>query len=173
MFELRIHGRGGQGAVTAAEVLAIAAFREGRFSQAFPKFGPERSGAPVEAFCRIDNKFISLRSFVYEPDYVIVLDESLLASIDIEAGLKKEGVIILNTKKKTNLNHKTFCINASKIALETVGKPFANIAILGAFAKITKLISLKSLEEAIQERFSKELAEKNILAARRVYDETQ
>lgn len=159
--------------MTAAEVLAIAAFREGKFSQAFPKFGPERSGAPVEAFCRIADRFISLRSFVYEPDYVIVLDESLLASTDIGTGLKKEGIIILNTKKKINFGHKTFCINASKIALETTGKPFTNIAILGAFAKITKLISLKSLEEAIRERFSKELAEKNILAARKVYNEAQ
>lgn len=159
--------------MTAAEMLAIAAFKEGKFSQAFPKFGPERSGAPVEAFCRIDSKFISLRSFIYEPDFVMILDTSLLASIDVEAGLKKEGIVILNTKKKTNLNRKTFCIDASKIALETTGKPFANIAILGAFARITKLISMKSLEEAIQERFPKELAEKNILAARRVYDETQ
>lgn len=173
MIEIRIHGRGGQGAVTASEALAVAAFKDGKFSQAFPSFGPERTGAPVEAYCRIDDRFISIRTHVYEPDYIIVLDESLLSVIDITKGLKKGGVIVINSEKKPKVNFRTYSIDATRIALDFLGKPIVNTAMLGAFAKATKLISMKSIEEAIKERFSGEIAAKNIEAIRRAYKETK
>lgn len=173
MIEIRIHGRGGQGAVTASELLAVSAFKDGKFSQAFPSFGPERTGAPVEAYCRIDNQFISIRTHVYDPDYLLVLDESLLSVVDITKGLKKSGVIIINSEKKSSLKFKTYTINATKIALDVLGKPIVNTAMLGAFAKASRLVSLKSIEEAIKERFPAELAKKNIEAIKQAYDETK
>ena len=171
MIEIRIHGRGGQGAVTASELLAVSAFKDGKFSQAFPSFGPERTGAPVEAYCRIDDRFINIRTHVYEPDYLLVLDESLLSVVDITKGLKKNGIIIINSEKKPDLKFKTYTINATKIALDVLGRPIVNTAMLGAFAKASKLISLKSIEEAIKERFSPDLAKKNIEAIKQAYDE--
>jgi pyruvate ferredoxin oxidoreductase gamma subunit len=173
MIEIRIHGRGGQGAVTASELLAVSAFKDGKFSQAFPSFGPERTGAPVEAYCRIDDRFISIRTHVYEPDYLLVLDESLLSVVDITNGLKKNGIIIINSEKKPDLKFKTYTINATKIALDLLGRPIVNTAMLGSFAKASKLISLKSIEEAIKERFSPDLAKKNIEAIKRAYNETK
>jgi pyruvate ferredoxin oxidoreductase gamma subunit len=171
MIEIRIHGKGGQGAVTAAEVLAIAAFHEGKFSQAFPSFGPERSGAPVEAYCRIDEKFINLRTHIYEPDYLIILDSSLLSSVDVTKGLKKNSVIVINSAEKTKSKFSHFNVDATKIALEILGKPIVNTAMLGAFAKTTKLITMKSLEKALKEKFSGDILEKNIQAVRKAYDE--
>lgn len=172
MIEIRIHGRGGQGAVTASEVLAIAVFKDGKYSQAFPSFGPERSGAPVESYCRIDKKFINIRTHVYEPDYLVILDPSLLNAIDVTKGLKKNGVIVINSESKMKIKgYKVFNVNASKIALDILGKAIVNTAMLGAFAKATKLVSLKNLEEAIKERFPKELAEKNIMAIIRAFNE--
>ena len=182
MIEIRIHGRGGQGAVTASEVLAIAAFKDGKYSQAFPSFGPERSGAPVESYCRIDEKFINLRTHAYDPNYLVVLDPSLMNAIDVTKGLRDDGVLIINSDKKIKVkNYKVFNVNASKIALDILGKPIVNTAMLGAFAKVTKKLkddkkssfctSLKSLEEAIKERFPKELAEKNVLIIRKAYEE--
>ncbi|MFH0832937.1 MAG: pyruvate ferredoxin oxidoreductase subunit gamma [Candidatus Aenigmatarchaeota archaeon] len=172
MIEIRIHGRGGQGAVTASEVLAIAVFKAGKYSQAFPSFGPERSGAPVEAYCRIDNKFINIRTHIYEPDYLLVLDSSLLYSIDITKGLKKNGMIVINSENKIKIkDFKVFNVNATKIAIDVLGKAIVNTAMLGAFAKATNLVSMKNLEEAIKERFPKDLAEKNILAIRKAYEE--
>jgi len=168
MIEIRIHGRGGQGAVTASEILAIAAFRDGKFSQAFPKFGPERTGAPVEAYCRIDSKFINLRTEVYNPNYLIVLDDSLA---DVTKGLDKKGIIIMNSEKSRKIgSYKTFSIDATKIAIETFGRNIMNTAMLGAFVKATKLLSLKSIEEAIKEKFPSALAEKNITAIRKAYE---
>jgi pyruvate ferredoxin oxidoreductase gamma subunit len=171
MIEIRIHGKGGQGAVTAAEVLAIAAFHDGKFSQAFPSFGPERSGAPVEAYCRIYDKFINLRTHIYEPDYLLVLDSSLIKAIDVTKGLKKNGVIVINSAEKIKSKFSSFNINATKIALEVLGKPIVNTAMLGAFAKATKLITMKSLKKALKEKFSGDLLEKNIHAVRKAYDE--
>ena len=168
MIEIRIHGRGGQGAVTASEILAIAAFKDGKYSQAFPKFGPERTGAPVEAYCRIDEKFINLRTEVYNPNYLIVLDDSLA---DVTNGLGKNGVIIINSASSRKINnYKTYSIDATKIAIETFGRNIVNTAMLGAFVKATKLLSLKSIEEAIKEKFPSALAEKNITAIRKAYE---
>ena len=168
MIEIRIHGRGGQGAVTASELIAIAAYKDGKFSQAFPKFGPERTGAPVEAYCRIDDEFINLRAEVYNPNYLIILDDSLP---DVTKGLEKNGTIIINSDKTKKIGiYKTITIDATKIAIETFGRNIVNTAVLGAFAKATKLLSLRSIEEAIKEKFPSSLAEKNILAVKKAYE---
>ena len=180
MKEIRWHGRGGQGAVTAAEVLAVAAFEDGKYSQAFPHFGVERRGAPVQAFTRIDDKFIRLREHVYTPDYVIVLEPTLLDAVNVAEGLKKGGIIIINTemspkevKEKLGVDNEVRCVDATKIALEEIGKPFVNMPMLGAFVKATGLVSLDSVKKAITERFKhkKGLVEKNIKAVERSYEE--
>ena len=157
--EIRLHGRGGQGAVTSTQVLAIAAFHDGNYSQAFPNFGVERTGAPVESYVRIDKKPINLRQHVYDPDYVIVLDSSLLDTVDVTKGLQKNGLVIVNSDKSTeelkkkldNVNVRA--INITKIALDVIGKPFVNIASLGAFCTLSKEVSLEALNKAIDELF--------------------
>ncbi|MFH1420965.1 MAG: pyruvate ferredoxin oxidoreductase subunit gamma [Candidatus Aenigmatarchaeota archaeon] len=171
MIEIRIHGRGGQGAVTASELLAIAAFKDGKFTQAFPKFGPERGGAPVEAYCRVDDKFILLRTDVYDPNYLIVLDKTLLKAVDVTKGFQKDGVVVVNTDECTKINgFETHCIDATKIALETLGRPIVNTTALGAFVAFTNVVSLKSLEAALAERFSGDILVKNIDAVRKAHD---
>jgi pyruvate ferredoxin oxidoreductase gamma subunit len=172
MIEIRIHGRGGQGAVTAAEVLAVAAFKDGKFSQAFPFFGTERTGAPVASFCRIDDKFIRVREHVYNPDYVLVLDPTLLANSDALKGLKGSGMLIVNTQDAIRLKTEARVkkIDLTAIALEIIGRPFVNIPMLGAFAAATNLISLKSLMEAVNEKFSKDIADANVKCLKKAYD---
>lgn len=170
MIEIRIHGMGGQGAVTAAEVIAVAAFHDGRYSQAFPFFGVERRGAPVTAFARIDDKFIRLRAQVTEPDVIVVLEPSMSESL-VFSGLKENGTAIINNTKKPSAKQKTFTVDATKIALETIGKPIVNTAILGAFAAATGLVTLESLKKALSERFSGKLLEANISAVERTYQE--
>lgn len=157
--EVRIHGRGGQGAVTCSQVLAIAAFHDGKHCQAFPSFGVERRGAPVEAFSRISEEKIHLREHVYCPDFVIVLDPTLLQSVNVAGGVKEKGIIIINSNKKpgdfnidTKARVETIDMNA--IAMEIIGKPFVNIASLGAFAAITGEVSLESVFKAIDQEFS-------------------
>lgn len=169
MIEIRIHGRGGQGAVSAAELLAIAAFRCGKYSQAFPSFGPERSGAPVESYCRISDMPIKLRAHIYNPNYIIVLDESLLGLS--EKGLQKDSVIVINSKDKRKTGFRSYNIDATSIALKFFTRPIVNTVMLGAFAKATKLVTLESLEDAIKEKFSGSLAEKNIKAIKAAYNE--
>ncbi|MFH0836635.1 MAG: pyruvate ferredoxin oxidoreductase subunit gamma [Candidatus Aenigmatarchaeota archaeon] len=173
MIEIRAHGRGGMGTVTAAELLAVAAFKDGKYAQAFPKFTPERSGAPVESYCRIDDKFITLRTQVYNPTHLLVLDPSLTKVIDVTQGLAKNSIIVINSEQDIEIpGFDVYTIDATKIAVETLGKPIVNTAILGAFARATKLVSLESIIEAIKERFDEKLAEKNIKAIKRAYDET-
>lgn len=171
MFEIRVHGRGGQGAVTAAQLLAIAAFYDGKYAQAFPIFGVERRGAPSTSFVRIDDKPINLRSQIYEPDYVIVLDPTLVEIIDVKQGLKKDLIVNCSEHKIKD----AYCINASEIALEIFGKPILNTVILGAFAKISKIISLESIEKAIEQKFEgkKGLIELNKIAVRRAYEQAK
>jgi len=173
MKEIRFHGRGGQGTVTAAEVLAIAAFFDGKYSQAFPAFGVERRGAPVMAFARIDDKPIRRRSQVYAPDYVIVQDATLISSNNVSQGLKKSGVLITNSSKKpeelfSNIEAKVYTVDATKIAIEFLGKPIVNMPMLGAFAGITEEVSIESLKKAVSERFSGAVCEKNIAAVEAV-----
>jgi len=175
--EIRIHGRGGQGGVTAAEMLARAAFKEGKWVQAFPFFGAERRGAPVKAFARISEKPILVRSQVYNPDYVIVLDATLLQVIDVTEGLKKDGIIIVNaTKKPEELNLKGYrvaTVDATGIALElkllVAGLPVLNTPMLGAFAGATREIKLETVLETIREEWPGAIGEKNAEGAALAY----
>lgn len=178
MLEVRWHGRGGQGAVTAAEILAHAAIKEGKYAQAFPAFGAERRGAPVVAFNRFDECEIRIRSEVYEPDVVAVLDSTLLHSVNVTEGLKPRGILIVNIAKhpvEVKRNHqfkvKTFTVNASKIALEVLGVPIVNTAMIGAFIKATNLLKLDSVNDTVKERFGR-VGGKNIDAIIRAYNET-
>jgi pyruvate ferredoxin oxidoreductase gamma subunit len=182
MVDIRIHGRGGQGAVTTGQIMAIAAFDDGKQSQTFPMFGVERAGAPVQAFARISNEKINIRSQIYNPDIVLVLDYSLLESVDVTSGLKNKGVIIVNTNKspedlKIKGKFDVHTVDATAIAMEIFGKPIVNTPMLGAFSKITKDISLKSLVKAIDEVFlktkGKKIAELNKKAITAVYNQTK
>jgi 2-oxoacid:acceptor oxidoreductase gamma subunit (pyruvate/2-ketoisovalerate family) len=179
MIEVRWHGRGGQGAVTAAEILAHAAINEGKYAQAFPSFGPERRGAPVVAFNRFDEKPIWTRSDVYEPDVVVVLDPTLLKNVNVVEGLKSNGSVILNTSKKPGevkekygFKFRTATVNATRIALDVIGIPVVNTAMLGAFLKATNILKLDSVLEAVKERFTGKIGEKNVEAVIRAYKET-
>lgn len=177
MIQIRIHGRGGQGVVTAAELIAIAAFKDGREAQAFPSFGVERTGAPVEAYARLDNQPIILREQIYKPNVLIIQDASLLDNVDMAKGADKKTIAIINTAKakqtlKINLPQANIhTIDATKIALEIIGKNIVNTVILGAFAKTTGLVSLDSLRQAIAEKFAghDELIAKNIKAIEQAY----
>jgi pyruvate ferredoxin oxidoreductase gamma subunit len=175
MIEVRFHGRGGQGVVTSAYLLALAAFKDGKFCQAFPFFGTERRGAPVTSFARIDRKFIRTREYVYNPDYVVVLDSTLLDVINVCEGLKDNGMIIINTNKDINLdtNARIKTIDATKIALKIIGKPFVNTPMIGALIGATEIAKLESTIEVIRERFPKEIAEKNVEAVKEAYDEVR
>lgn len=182
MIEIRIHGRGGQGAVTTGQIMAIAAFYDNKQSQTFPMFGVERTGAPVQAFARISDEKINIRSQIYNPDIVIVLDASLLETVDVTSGLKKNGKIIINSNKKPdelkiNGNFNVYTVDATSIALKIFGKPIVNTPMLGAFSKITKTISLNSLTKAIDETFletkGKKIAELNKEAITAVYNQTK
>ena len=173
MIEIRFHGRGGQGAVTAAEILAKAAFEDGKYCQAFPFFGAERKGAPVMAFSRINNKPIRRRYQVYNPDYVIVLDETLLEAVDVLSGLKTDGKIILNTKGNLELgeNIDSYNIDATGIALDILRVPIVNTVMLGAFAGVTGEVSLDSIIKITKETFPGKIGEKNAEAAKIAYEQ--
>lgn len=176
MFEVRIHGRGGQGVVTAAEMLAVAAFLEGRHAQAFPSFGSERMGAPVVAYCRIADREIRLREPVLEPEALIVQDPTLLHQVDVFSGLVADGYILINTTRTfdalglgefvAGFRPERLCtVPATDLALEHVGRPVPNAALLGGFAAVTGKVSIDSVCAAIRERFSGRVAEGNVAAA--------
>ena len=178
MLEIRFHGRGGQGAVTSAELIAIAAIGKGKFAQAFPSFGPERRGAPVVAFCRVDDKKILNRAKVYEPDVVVILDPGLLTLINPVEGLKDDGIIIINTKKSYEeiMNSCSFScrvgiVNADQIAKEELGRVIVNTTMLGAVMKATGLLEVDDIREAMLNRFGPKLGEKNMKALERAYNE--
>ncbi len=181
MFQIRIHGRGGQGVVSGAEMLSVAAFLEGRHAQAFPSFGSERLGAPVMAFCRIDDKAIRLREPVLEPDALIVQDTTLLHQVDLFSGLPRQGFILLNSTRnfeelglgsfaRGENQYRLFTLPASEIALKFVGRDVPNAALLGGFAAITGVIKIESVIAAIRDKFPKAIAEKNVAAANRAYE---
>ena len=175
MKEIRIHGRGGQGSVTAAEMLSVAAFEDGKFSQAFPAFGVERRGAPVQAFTRISDVPIRLRSQIYAPDYVIVQDATLLETVDVASGIKDDGTIIINTKEtpeelKLETKARVMTVDATKVAMEIIGRPIVNTVLLGAFAGATGEVNVDSIRKAIKERFSGKVGEKNAEAIQKAYD---
>ncbi len=181
MFQIRIHGRGGQGVVTATEMLSVAAFEEGRHAQAFPSFGSERTGAPVVAFCRIDDKEIRLREPIMEPDALIIQDPTLLHQIDVFAGLKPDGYVLLNSHHSfeelglgdflKERKAERFCtLPATELGLKHVGRPIPNVPLLAGFAALSGLIRLESVVKAINERFSGKVAEGNIAAATEAYN---
>lgn len=176
MFQVRIHGRGGQGVVTAAELLSVAAYREGKHAQAFPSFGSERMGAPVVSFCRIDDKEIRLREPILEPDALIVQDPTLFKAIDVCQGLKPAGYLLVNSNRSLDDLHldaiadmlppgHALTVPASELALKHIGRPLPNAALLGAFARLTGIVHLKSIVAAIREKFPEKIAAANIAAA--------
>jgi pyruvate ferredoxin oxidoreductase gamma subunit len=179
LLEIRWHGRGGQGAVTSAELLAQAAISEGKYAQAFPSFGPERRGAPVLAFDRVDSeKPVRIRADIAEPDVVVVLDPGLLPIANVTAGLKENGMVIINTKKTAaqinsefGIKGKIAVVNATKIARELLGVPIVNTTMLGALVKATGIVSVESLQQPIEKRFGR-LGERNINAMKRAHEET-
>ncbi|MBW2192635.1 MAG: pyruvate ferredoxin oxidoreductase subunit gamma [Deltaproteobacteria bacterium] len=175
MIEIRIHGRGGQGNVAAAELLSIAAFQDGKFAQAFPSFGAERIGAPVQAFVRIDDKKIRTREDVRTPDYLIVQDEFLIDTVPVLDGLKPDGLIVINSDRKPeDLNIKTTAsietIAATDIALEIVGRPIPNAVMIGAFCSVTGLVSLDAVQAAIMGKFPGRVGENNVAALERAVE---
>ncbi|NPA16015.1 MAG: pyruvate ferredoxin oxidoreductase subunit gamma [Deferribacteres bacterium] len=180
MVEIRFHGRGGQGAVTSAEILALAVIEEGRYAQAFPAFGAERRGAPVLAFTRISDEPIKIRIGIYEPDIVIVLDPTLLRSVPVFSGLKENGIAVINSKKspeelKAELNYdgNLVTVDATSIAMEELGVPITNVVMLGALLKAKpELAKMEYVEKFIAERFPK-IAEKEVRAFRRAYEEAR
>ncbi len=179
MIEVRFHGRGGQGAVTSAELVALTAIEEGKYAQAFPSFGPERRGAPVTAFLRVDKEPIRLREKVYEPDVVVVLDPTVMNITKVDAGLKPGGVIVVNSgrpvadlRKEYGFTHKMAAVDALKIALETLGVPITNTVMLGALVKATGIIEAGSMAGPLARRFGP-IAAKNQKAFDRAFSETQ
>jgi pyruvate ferredoxin oxidoreductase gamma subunit len=178
MIEVRFHGRGGQGAVTSAELIALAAIDEGQFAQAFPSFGPERRGAPVVAFLRVSPTQIRIRSKVYHPDIVVVLDPTLLDIVDVSAGLKPSGILVINTAKSLDQVRRDYgfkgqvaVVDASKIAMEEMKVPITNTTMLGALIRSGKLVRMESMEKPLTTRFGK-IAERNKKAMQRAFDET-
>ena len=181
MFQVRIHGRGGQGVVTAAEMLSIAAFEEGRHAQAFPSFGSERTGAPVVAFCRIADKEIRLREPIMAPDAIIIQDPTLLHQVDVFAGLKKDGYILINTTKTfeqlglgdfvRDWHPERLCtVAATDLSIKHVGRPVPNVPLLGGFVAVSGIIKLESVAMAIRDKFSGKVADGNIAAATEAYN---
>jgi pyruvate ferredoxin oxidoreductase gamma subunit len=181
MFSVRIHGRGGQGVVTAAELLSVAAFAEGLEAQAFPSFGSERMGAPVVAFCRVDSKPIRLREPIAEPDAVVVQDATLLHHVDVFGGLVEDGYVLINSGRtvedlglselrERHHGERVVTVDASALARTRLGRPIPNAALLGALAAMTGLVSLSALERAIRGRFSGAAADGNAAAARDAFE---
>ena len=181
MFQVRIHGRGGQGVVSAAEMLSVAAFRRGKHAQAFPSCGTERTGAPVVAYCRIDERPIRVREPILEPDALIIQDPTLLHQVDVFAGLKPGGYILINTArsfeelglKELEGRFKTRTVPATELALKFVGRPLPNAALLGGFAAVSGEVSLDAVSAAIREKFPAKVAEGNVAAASAAFDHAQ
>jgi pyruvate ferredoxin oxidoreductase gamma subunit len=169
MYSTRFHGRGGQGVVTSAELLAVAAFVEGRYAQAFPSFGSERTGAPVAAYCRIDDRPIRTHEPIAVPDAVVVADPTVMHQVDVLAGLRPGGYLLVNTARALDLPGACL-VPATELAREHLGRPLPNAALLGAFAALTGWVSLDSVLAAIGQRFPAPLAERNAAAARAAYE---
>jgi len=181
LLEVRWHGRGGQGAWTASELFARAAIYEGKYIQSFPEFGPERMGAPVAAFTRISTEPIQIHCAVYNPDVVAVLDPTLLKTVPVTRGLNEEGTIIINskenpadTRKMLNTDKgKIWTVPATEIAMRILGRPITNTAMLGAVARITGAVKLESIEKVVEERFRRDIAEKNVAVVKEAYKEVK
>jgi len=181
LFQVRIHGRGGQGVVTAAELLSVAAFDEGKYAQAFPSFGSERTGAPVVSFCRIDDHEIRTREPVAEPNALIVQDPTLLHQVDVFGGLRPDGYVLINSTRSLDelglgewtrdfVNERLLTVPAGDICREHIGQMRPNAALLGGLAALTQVISLAAVEHAIRARFSGRVADGNVAAARACFE---
>jgi pyruvate ferredoxin oxidoreductase gamma subunit len=181
MIQIRIHGRGGQGVVTAAELLALAAFRDGKEAQAFPSFGSERTGAPVTAFCRIDSHPIRSREPVYHPDVLLIQDSTLLHQVDVFSGLAESAFVLINSTRNVEALHLTDFVTqhpgvqmhtlpASDLAMKHLGRPFANIGIVAGYAALTGKVTQASVNQAITEKFPGTIGELNAAVAAEVYD---
>ncbi len=173
--EIRLHGRGGQGVVTAAELLAVAAFEDGKYAQAFPSFGSERMGAPVQSFVRIADHKVRARNQIDKPDYLIIQDSTLIGAIDVLSGLKEDGMVIVDSEKKPEelglkTKAKVLTIPATEIAIKTLGKAIQNTTLMGAFAGATGLISIDAMKRSVRKRFPGELGEKNAEVVQTAYD---
>jgi 2-oxoacid:acceptor oxidoreductase gamma subunit (pyruvate/2-ketoisovalerate family) len=182
MIEFRWHGRGGQGAWTASELLARTALDEGKYIQSFPEFGPERMGAPVTAFTRISTEPIRLHCSIYDPDVVIVLDNTLLKSVPVTAGLNRdEDVFIINSAEEPSAlreklrvtKGKVWTVPATEIALRILGAPITNTALLGCVAKATNIVTLEGIQKTLNGRFRADLAEKNFAVIKEAYVEAK
>jgi 2-oxoacid:acceptor oxidoreductase gamma subunit (pyruvate/2-ketoisovalerate family) len=179
LLEFRWHGRGGQGAWTASELLARAALSEGKYIQSFPEFGPERMGAPVTAFTRISTEPIRIHCGIYDPDVVVVLDSTLLGTVPVVAGINREDDIIIINSRETPAKiredlrvekGKVWTIPATEIAIKTLGSPITNTAMLGAVAKATNIVTMDSIERTVKERFRADLGEKNMTVVRSAFE---
>ena len=187
LIEIRWHGRGGQGAKTASLLLADAAFNTGKYIQGFPEYGPERMGAPITAYNRISNNPITVHSNIYEPDYVVVVDDTLLESVDVTAGLKETGAIVINTTKSPEYiksmlkgySGGVYTIDARKISMETLGKYFPNTPMLAAIVKVTGIMNdedfIKDMEGSFKHKFAKkpEVIDGNMKAIEMALQEVQ
>jgi len=178
MIEIRFHGRGGQGAVTSAELLATAAINSGKYAQAFPSFGPERRGAPVVAFCRISDEPIRVRANILNPDYVLVLDPSILRIVNVTEGLKENGTLVTNTRysgaeirQELSIKHRLATVNATRIAMETLKLPITNTTMLGALIRASEAVEKSQLKDPFEHRFGR-IAAKNITAFEKAFEET-
>ena len=181
MLQIRIHGRGGQGVVTAAEMLSLAAFEQGRHAQAFPSFGSERTGAPVVAFCRIDDREIRLREPILAPDVLIIQDPTLLHQVDVFQGLPPDGYVLINSKRSFDelglaeiaqrfRHERLLTVPATEIAVKHLGRPLPNAVLLGGFAALSGLITLAAVAHAIRAKFAGAVAENNVAAATEACD---
>ncbi len=184
MFQVRIHGRGGQGVVSASQMMSVAAFHQGRYSQSFPSFGSERMGAPVTAFVRIDDREIELREPVLDPDLLIIQDPTLFGAIDVFSGLKEDGYVLINSSQSVEelgieealrelpAGH-VVTVPATDLALKHLRRPTPNTVLIGAFAAISDLLDMDGVEKAIREKFPGKVGEMNVTAARAAYAAAQ
>lgn len=180
MIEVRLHGRGGQGAVTCAELIALAAIEKGKYAQSMPSFGPERRGAPVVAYMRVSDDPILVRAEVAKPDIIVVLDDSLVKIMDLTSGIKENGLLVVNTKHSeaeirnfTKFKGKIALVDALTIAMETLKVPITNTTMIGALLKARELVPLEAVNDQIKNRFNPKLAERNVAALKRAYVETK
>jgi len=184
MLQIRIHGRGGQGVVTAAEMLSIAAFEQGRHAQAFPSFGSERTGAPVVAFCRIDDREIRLREPIIAPDVLIVQDPTLLHQVDVFQGLEPQGYVLINSRRSFDelglgemtqrfRQERLITVPASDIATRHIGRPLPNAVLIGAFAALSGLLAMDAVDKAIHAKFKGRIGDANVAAAVAAFDYVQ
>ena len=181
LIEVRWHGRGGQGVVTVSRLLAHAALLDGKYAQAFPEFGPERAGAPVTGFTRISDEPIMIHSRIYTPNVVVLIDPTLLGKVNVTEGLVKGGLLVMNTEQEPEElkkilkveDVKVYTVNATRIALDILGRPIYNTAMLGALVKVSPLASMDSLMKVVKERFPGAVGEKNIAVMKRAYEEVK